>query len=67
LIVVDIPFGYYQSNSDIALASAIKIMKESGAHTVKLEGGAEIIDAVKIVRCRRSRYGTFRANTAVHQ
>lgn len=47
LIVVDIPFGYYQSNSEIALASAIKIMKESGGHTVKLEGGAEVIDSVK--------------------
>jgi 3-methyl-2-oxobutanoate hydroxymethyltransferase len=47
LVVVDIPFGYYQSNSEIALASAIRIMKESGAHTVKLEGGEEIIDSVK--------------------
>lgn len=47
LVVVDIPFGYYQSNSEIALASAIKIMKESGGHTVKLEGGEEIIDSVK--------------------
>jgi 3-methyl-2-oxobutanoate hydroxymethyltransferase len=47
LIVVDIPFGYYQSNSDIALASAIRIMKESGGNTVKLEGGEEVIDSVK--------------------
>ena len=47
LIVVDIPFGYYQSNSDIALASAIKIMKESGGNTVKLEGGEEVIESVK--------------------
>ena len=47
LIVCDIPFGYYQSNSDIALASAISIMKESGANTVKLEGGEEVIDSVK--------------------
>ena len=47
LIVCDIPFGYYQSNSDIALASAIKIMKESGANTVKLEGGEEVLDSVK--------------------
>ena len=47
LIVVDIPFGYYQSNSEIALASAIKIMKESGGHTVKLEGGEEVIESVK--------------------
>ena len=47
LIVIDIPFGYYQSNSDIALASAIRIMKESGGHTVKLEGGEEVLDSVK--------------------
>lgn len=47
LIVVEVPFGYYQSNSDIALASSIKIMKESGGHTVKLEGGEEVIGAVK--------------------
>lgn len=47
LVVVDIPFGYYQSNSDIALASAIRIMKETGAHSVKLEGGEEVLDSVK--------------------
>jgi 3-methyl-2-oxobutanoate hydroxymethyltransferase len=47
LVVVDLPFGYYQSNSDIALASAIKIMKETGGHSVKLEGGEEVIDSVK--------------------
>ena len=47
LVVVDIPFGSYQSNSDIGLASAIKIMKETGAHAVKLEGGEEIIQTVK--------------------
>lgn len=51
LVVVDIPFGSYQSNSEIALASAIRIMKESGCNTVKLEGGEEVIDSVKkIVR-----------------
>ncbi len=50
LVVVDIPFGYYQSNSDIALASAIRIMKETGGHSVKMEGGEEILDSVnKIV------------------
>src|SRR5687767_6260081 len=43
LVVVDLPFGSYQSNSDIALASAIRIMKETGAHAVKLEGGEEVI------------------------
>src|SRR6187397_38660 len=42
LVVVDMPFGYYQSNSDIALASAIKIMKETGGHSVNLEGGEEV-------------------------
>lgn len=47
LIVVDIPFGSYQSNSEIALASAVRIMKESGAHTVKLEGGEEVLDSVR--------------------
>jgi 3-methyl-2-oxobutanoate hydroxymethyltransferase len=47
LVVVDIPFGSYQSNSDIALASAIKIMKETGSHAVKLEGGEEVIESVK--------------------
>lgn len=47
LVVVDLPFGSYQSNSDIALASAIRIMKETGAHCIKLEGGEEAIDAIR--------------------
>src|SRR5689334_4319958 len=47
LVVVDIPFGYYQSNSEIALASAVRIMKETGAHAVKLEGGEEVLDSVR--------------------
>lgn len=47
LVVVDLPFGSYQSNSDIALASAIRIMKETGAHAIKLEGGEEILESVK--------------------
>jgi 3-methyl-2-oxobutanoate hydroxymethyltransferase len=46
LVVVDLPFGSYQGNSKIALESAIRIMKESGAHAVKLEGGEEIADSV---------------------
>ena len=46
-VVVDLPFGYYQGDSKLALKSAIRIMKESGAHGVKLEGGAEVIDSVK--------------------
>src|SRR5687768_551317 len=47
LVVVDLPFGSYQSNGDIALASAIRMMKETGAHAIKLEGGEEVIDSVK--------------------
>lgn len=47
LVVVDLPFGSYQSNSDIALASAIRIMKETGGHSVKLEGGEEILESIK--------------------
>ena len=46
-VVVDIPFGYYQSNSTKALDSAIRIMKESGGHAVKLEGGEEVKEAVE--------------------
>lgn len=47
LVVVDLPFGSYQGNSRIALESTIRIMKEAGAHAVKLEGGAEIEESVK--------------------
>lgn len=47
LVVVDLPFGSYQSNSKEALRSAIKIMKESGAHSVKLEGGSEIKESIR--------------------
>lgn len=47
LIVVDLPFGSYQGNSKEALHSAIRIMKESGAHAVKLEGGQEIIESIQ--------------------
>lgn len=47
LVVVDLPFGTYQGNSELALKSAIKIMKESGAHAVKLEGGEEIVESIK--------------------
>ncbi len=49
LVVVDLPFGTYQSNSDVALASAIRIMKESGAHSVKMEGGEEILESIRII------------------
>lgn len=47
LIVVDLPFGTYQGNSKEALNSAIRIMKESGAHAVKLEGGSEIKEGIE--------------------
>ena len=47
LVVVDLPFGSYQGNSKEALSSAIRIMKESGGHSVKLEGGSEIIESIE--------------------
>ena len=47
LVVVDMPFGTYQGNSKKAIDSAIRIMKETGGHSVKLEGGSEIIESVK--------------------
>ncbi len=47
LVVVDLPFGSYQSDPKEALRSAIRIMKESGAHSVKVEGGKEIKDSIK--------------------
>lgn len=47
LVVVDMPFGTYQGDTKLALKSAIRIMKESAGHAVKLEGGAEITDSIK--------------------
>ncbi|MFN5680396.1 MAG: 3-methyl-2-oxobutanoate hydroxymethyltransferase, partial [Flavobacteriia bacterium] len=47
LVVVDMPFGSYQGNSKEALSSAIKIMKESGGHAVKMEGGQEILESIR--------------------
>src|SRR6056300_170498 len=47
LVVVDLPFGSYQGNSKEALSSAIRIMKESGGHAVKLEGGIEILTSIE--------------------
>ncbi len=46
LVVVDLPFGSYQGNSSEALRSAIRIMKESGAHAIKMEGGEEIGESI---------------------
>ncbi|NBW30275.1 MAG: 3-methyl-2-oxobutanoate hydroxymethyltransferase [Flavobacteriales bacterium] len=47
LVVVDLPFGSYQGNSKEALSSSIRIMKESGGHAVKMEGGHEIIESIQ--------------------
>tara|TARA_B100000678_G_scaffold110912_1_gene92802 strand:+ start:704 stop:1513 length:810 start_codon:yes stop_codon:yes gene_type:complete len=47
LVVVDLPFGSYQGDSQRALESSIRIMKEAGAHAVKLEGGSEIIESIE--------------------
>jgi 3-methyl-2-oxobutanoate hydroxymethyltransferase len=47
LVVVDLPFGSYQGNSKLALSAAIRIMKETGAHAVKMEGGREIAESVE--------------------
>lgn len=46
MVIVDLPFGYYQGNPDQALASAVRIMKETGAEGVKLEGGSEIRESI---------------------
>lgn len=47
LVVVDMPFGSYQGNSKEALTSAIRIMKESGGHSIKMEGGQEIVESIE--------------------
>jgi 3-methyl-2-oxobutanoate hydroxymethyltransferase len=47
LVVVDLPFGTYQGNSKEALASSIRIMKETGAHAVKLEGGQQVVESIE--------------------
>ena len=47
LVVADLPFGTYQSNPDKALDSAVRMMKEGGAHAIKIEGGEEIADSIK--------------------
>ena len=57
LVVVDMPFGTYQGDSKTALDSAIRIMKESGGHAVKLEGGSEIIESV--VRIQQAEFSVM--------
>lgn len=49
LVIVDLPFGYYQSNPTKALDSAVRIMKETEAHAIKLEGGEEVLSAIKMI------------------
>ncbi len=51
LVVCDMPFGTYQGNSKEALASAVRIMKESGAEAVKMEGGSEIVESIERILC----------------
>ncbi|HBE42510.1 MAG TPA: 3-methyl-2-oxobutanoate hydroxymethyltransferase [Bacteroidales bacterium] len=47
LVIVDLPFGTYQGNSKKALASSIRILKETGAHGVKLEGGQQVVESIE--------------------
>ena len=54
LVVVDLPFGSYQSDPKEALRSAIRIMKESGGHAVKLEGGKEIKEHIRTQNFRKT-------------
>ena len=54
LVVVDLPFGTYQGNSKEALVSSIRIMKETGAHAVKLEGGQQIAESIERILIGRN-------------
>lgn len=49
MVVVDLPFGTYQGNPQLALASAVRVLKETGAEAVKIEGGSEIFDSVRLI------------------
>ena len=67
LVVVDLPFGTYQGNSKVALDSAVRIMKETEADAVKLEGGAEVMESVERILCGgHPRHGTSRPYAAVN-
>jgi 3-methyl-2-oxobutanoate hydroxymethyltransferase len=61
LVVVDLPFGSYQGNSKLALESAIRIMKESGAHAVKMEGGSEIKESIERILTSNGASGSYAA------
>jgi len=49
LVVIDLPFGTYQTNIELAMQSAIRVMKETGAHAVKLEGGENVVATIKMM------------------
>jgi 3-methyl-2-oxobutanoate hydroxymethyltransferase len=66
LVVVDMPFGTYQGNSKEALCSAIRIMKETGAHAVKMEGGSEIMNRSADIISRDPGNGASRINAAIN-
>ena len=66
LVVVDMPFGSYQGNSKMALSSAIKIMKETGGHAIKLEGGNEIIESIERILKAGIHNGTSRVNSSIY-
>ena len=66
LVVVDLPFGTYQGNSKEALKSAIRIMKESGAHAVKLEGGREVRESIERILSAGIPVMGHLTDTAIH-
>ena len=66
LIVVDLPFGTYQGDSKQALNSAIRVMKETGGHAVKLEGGVEIIEGIKRILTAGISNGTSWIDASEH-
>lgn len=67
LVVIDLPFGSYQGNSKLALESAIRIMKEAGAHAVKLEGGHEVKDYYqRILTAGIPVIGSFGLNATIY-
>ena len=68
LVVVDLPFGTYQGNSKEALSSAIRVMKETHADCIKLEGGSEIRESIERILCGGdSHHGAFGTDASVYQ
>ncbi len=65
MVVGDLPFGSYQASPQQALASALRLVKEGGAHAVKLEGGRRVVPQVELLTlCRHGRHGPHRADSA---